>query len=111
MSILFVAFGLSLVALVAAWALIGTQFLQARKTLRYVVLLVAVLLASAPLSVLLTLLLIPFWRWLEATYGIESIGHSGPAEWCYVVMFLMCLVTLGWGGIRMAKSRSHDEAA
>ncbi len=65
----------------------------------FLILLVAVLLASVPLAVILTLFFIPFWKWLEAAYGIESIGHSGPAEWCYVVMFLLCLVTLGGGGI------------
>lgn len=30
-----------------------------------------------------TILLVPLWRWIEETYGIESIGHSGPAEWCF----------------------------
>lgn len=82
----------------------GRRYLRARSTLGYVILLVAVLLAATFLGVLLTLLLVPFWRWLEATYGVESIGHSGPAEWCYVAAFLVCLLTLGWGGIRMVKA-------
>jgi uncharacterized protein YceK len=42
---------------------------------------VAILILSLPLSVILTLLLLPLWRWLAATHGIESVGHSGPAEW------------------------------
>jgi hypothetical protein len=41
----------------------------------------------APLSILITILLVPLWRWLEAATGIESIGHSGPALWCYGVVF------------------------
>jgi len=108
-SLLFSALGLALVGLAAAWALTGAQPLRKRLALRNLVLLVAVLLTSVPLSVVLTLFLLPFWRWLEATYGIESIGHSGPAEWCYVVTFLACLVTLGWGGILAARRRKKRE--
>lgn len=51
---------------------------------------VAIVFLSFPVSVLLTLLLVPLWRWLEASYGLESIGHSGPAEWCYLATFLVC---------------------
>lgn len=50
---------------------------------------VGVIVISAPLSVLITILLFPFWSWLEASTGIESVGHSGPAEWCYVIVFLL----------------------
>ena len=54
--------------------------------------LLAAALVSAPLSVVATILLAPFWSWLEATTGIESVGHSGPAEWCYVATFLLLLI-------------------
>lgn len=36
-------------------------------------------------AVVLTWLLWPFWNWLEHSYGIESVGHSGPVDWCYWV--------------------------
>jgi hypothetical protein len=55
----------------------------------------AILVVSVPTSVLLTLLLMPLWRWLEGRFGIESVGHSGPAEWCFGVTFIACLVALG----------------
>ena len=42
---------------------------------------------SAPLSVLATILLLPVWSWLESSAGIEAVGHSGPAAWCYFVTF------------------------
>jgi len=51
-------------------------------------LLFAVLIAT-PLSILTTILLFPLWSWLEASTGIESVGHSGPAEWCYAAVFLV----------------------
>ena len=51
-----------------------------------------VLVLSLPLGVLLTLLLLPLWRWLEDTVGIEAIGHSGPAAWCYGAAITACVV-------------------
>lgn len=53
------------------------------------------LLASGPLGVIVTLALLPMWRWLEESYAIESVGHSGPAAWCYLVSVLGCLLALG----------------
>ena len=51
-----------------------------------------VLVLSLPLGVLLTLLLLPLWRWLEDAAGIEAIGHSGPAAWCYGAAITACVV-------------------
>jgi len=39
-----------------------------------------------------TFLLVPLWRWIEADYGIEAIGHSGPAEWCFGVVLVILSV-------------------
>jgi hypothetical protein len=58
---------------------------------RAVVALVLVIV-SLPISAVLTLALLPFWRWLEARYGIESVGHSGPSDWCFIVIFIGCVV-------------------
>ena len=59
------------------------------RRLRAVLLVVVVLLISAPVSIMATLLLLPLWRWVEASSGFESIGHSGPAEWCYFAVFAL----------------------
>ena len=56
---------------------------------------IGVLLVSLPMSAVLTLAMLPVWRWLEARYGIESVGHSGPADWCYAVMFVTCVLVVG----------------
>lgn len=56
---------------------------------------IAVVIAL-PLSTLFTLLLLPFWRWLESNSGIESIGHSGPAGWCYLAVFLTVTAAAAW---------------
>ena len=56
---------------------------------------VALVVLSFPVSALLTLLLVPLWRWIEESYGLESIGHSGPPEWCYAATLPVCVSTLG----------------
>ena len=42
-----------------------------------------VLILALPMAFLATIFIHPFWRWFERVSGIESFGHSGPAEWCY----------------------------
>jgi predicted PurR-regulated permease PerM len=55
------------------------------------------LLLAAVLGTALTFLLWPLWSWVEAVFGIESLGHSGPAAWCFVgVTALLWSVWLGW---------------
>jgi hypothetical protein len=50
----------------------------------------------APISFVATILLVPLWRWLEATLGVEAIGHSGPSEWCYYSVYALSLAgTIG----------------
>lgn len=47
--------------------------------------------AAAPIAAIATFLLVPLWRWIEAATGIESIGHSGPANWCFVAVYVVAL--------------------
>ena len=54
-----------------------------------VVRIVSALLIAIPVAVVATILLLPLWRWVEASSGIESIGHSGPAEWCYLAVLAL----------------------
>jgi len=47
--------------------------------------------------------------WIEATYRIESVAHSGPADWCFFVVygaFLVVLWPLLWRGWRRRVVRS-----
>lgn len=44
-----------------------------------------------PAGPVLTLLLFPWWSWVEAATGWESVGHSGPAGWCYVAVWCALL--------------------
>jgi hypothetical protein len=57
------------------------------KYLRTALLALAVLAVCLPIAFIVTILLSPLWSWIEATYGIESIGHSGPSDWCFYVIY------------------------
>lgn len=52
------------------------------------------IVACLPLTFVVTFLLMPLWSWIEATKGIESVGHSGPADWCFETVFAL-LIALG----------------
>lgn len=68
-----------------------------------------VALISIPVALLLTLLLIPFWSWLEDTTRYESLGHSGPAGWCLLVVYLL-VVSIG-GVIWSSRKRRKPDLA
>ena len=53
-----------------------------------------------------TVFLVPLWRWIEADFGVEAIGHSGPAEWCFYLVFAILLgpaLYLLWRACRPGK--------
>jgi hypothetical protein len=66
-----------------------------RRPVRYFFAGLAVLVVCMPIAFIGTFLLSPLWSWMEKTYGIESIGHSGPADWCFYVVYGV-LVALAW---------------
>jgi hypothetical protein len=57
------------------------------KYLRLALITLAVLVVCLPAAFIVTFLLSPLWSWIEATYGIESIGHSGPSDWCFYLVY------------------------
>ena len=60
---------------------------MAKSILKHAAWIVAILAACLPAAFIATILLSPLWSWIEATYGIESIGHSGPSDWCFELIF------------------------
>ena len=54
---------------------------------RIVAVVIAIPIVCAPLAFLLTVLCAPLWERFEAATSIQSYGHHGPVEWCYVVTF------------------------
>jgi len=47
------------------------------------------LVLLVPATLIVTVMLSPLWSWIEDTFNIESIGHSGPANWCFNVVFAL----------------------
>ena len=33
-----------------------------------------------------------FWGWFEEKTGIESLGHSGPADWVFEFIIALCFI-------------------
>jgi hypothetical protein len=61
------------------------------RVLKFAFGLVLIVLGALFLAFWVTILLVPLWRWIEADFGIEAIGHSGPAEWCFYLVFAILL--------------------
>ena len=53
---------------------------------------------ALPVAFFITVITFPFWRWFESITEIESFGHSGPAEWCYWLVYgvLILIATFIW---------------
>lgn len=63
-------------------------------TRRRLIVFVLAALLIVPLAIGVTLLMMPFFSWIEARFGIEAVGHSGPAEWCYATVYVTMLAIL-----------------
>jgi hypothetical protein len=63
------------------------------------------LLLAVPVSVFVTLFLLPLWRWMEARLEVEAVGHSGPAGWCFIVSYAAVAVA---GGFTWSRRRRRD---
>jgi hypothetical protein len=47
---------------------------------------------SIPIAIFATLAAVPFWWLLESITGWHIVGHSGPDEWCYVLVYALVLI-------------------
>ena len=50
-------------------------------------------LIALPCAFIITFFLMPLWSWIEARFQIESVGHSGPAGWCFLVVYGVLLTS------------------
>ena len=64
-----------------------------RRVGRAVLLLVGIVVLSMPVAFVVTIMLMPLWSAIERRWGIESVGHSGPADWCFWLVFATCIMT------------------
>jgi hypothetical protein len=52
----------------------------------------SILLLCLPVAVLLTLMLLPVWPRIGAVLGVTAVGPSGPAAWCFVLVYAVLAV-------------------
>jgi len=67
-------------ALRAAFRLFGLAFVSA--------------VLSVPLAFTSTILMNPLLGRLEAKYGVELTGHSGPADWIFEMVFAVITIAV-----------------
>ena len=74
---------------------------------------IAILVLVFPVSAIVTIVCFPFWLWFETHSGIESYGHSGPAQWCYLATYIVLVIvcTAIWSNIRRSTSKRHGSQA
>jgi Ca2+/Na+ antiporter len=78
-----------------------------RRIARTLIVAVVLLGACLPLAAVTAIALLPAWSWLEATIGIESVGHSGPADWCYGVVYVGWVTLIGGMLLRRRAQRAR----
>ncbi|RIX42439.1 MAG: hypothetical protein D3M94_18015, partial [Rhodocyclales bacterium GT-UBC] len=79
------------------------RHMQLRRVVRFM--LFAAL--CVPLAFGLTVASWPLWGWFEAATGIESLGHSGPASWCYLFTYVALIAISNIFGV--VADRRHAE--
>lgn len=73
--------------------------------LKSIIAIAVILGLCLPISFFTTILLIPLWRWIESRFNIESIGHSGPDEWCFWAVYAVFVIIsiVGYRRLRCIK--------
>jgi hypothetical protein len=69
-----------------------------------------IVILAVPVTIVLTIMLLPVWSAIERHWGIESVGHSGPAVWCFWVVF-GCVIAISLGGWFVVAGRSDSGRA
>jgi hypothetical protein len=69
--------------------------------------LVLIAAGSLPITFVFAYALMPLWRILERDFGIESVGHSGPAGWCFGFVYALAALAglaLLWRRLRIDRA-------
>ena len=70
--------------------------MQLKALVRKLLLGLVVCFVALPVSYIVTVFTFPFWRWLDTATGIESFGHSGPADWCFWLVYVLLLLGIAF---------------
>jgi TRAP-type C4-dicarboxylate transport system permease small subunit len=59
-------------------------------------------------AIVLTYLAFPLWTWVEATFGIESVGRETPAGWPLALVYVACLAVAVLVLVRSSRRSSSE---
>lgn len=68
-----------------------------------------ILVLCIPLTFIINFILNPFWLWFENNFGIESSGHSGPADWTFEVIYILFIAIFIIGYWFLLRNKSKDQ--
>lgn len=70
-----------------------------------------IIVLDVPVAFVLTMMLVPWWSAIERRTGIESLGHSGPATWCYSLVYA-CVVVVSLAAYlrRLGRTAAEERA-
>ena len=91
---------------------------KGRRALRYAGLAVVAAVAAIPVSIVTAFMMNPLLRRLEAAWGIELTGHSGPSEWIFelvfgitaIMLFTVALLLTRRGAVSEPVARGNEAA-
>jgi len=63
-----------------------------RRIFKHAGIVVAAVVLGFPAGFVMAVMTSPFWGWFENTTGIESLGHGGPDDWVFWMMFGLCMI-------------------
>ncbi len=66
---------------------------------------------TLPVAFVATFLLMPLWSAIESSTRIESVGHSGPADWCFIATWAASLGLAIGAAVVVRRSRTRASAS
>ena len=79
--------------------------MKIKQRLKYIGTALIILVVTMPVAFIITIVTHPFWSWFEKASGIESYGHSGPADWCYWFVYFTLVACIAYLWLRVYLSR------
>lgn len=64
-------------------------------------------IVAMPVALVVTILLMPLWSSLESSMSVEAVGHSGPAEWCYLFVYVVVMAFAGFVWSRLERRKEN----
>lgn len=68
--------------------------MKACRIFKHSAIITAAVVLGLPSGFIAAVVSAPFWGWFEAATGIESLGHGGPDDWVFYLMFALSVVSL-----------------